>query len=79
MTRILNPRDQAIIDWVKENHPELVGTLEQVIDSKGAFLTIFGPFRTLYVMLEIGFSAGRKFQRDNQDAPDEYDEGSTCA
>ncbi len=80
MARNLNDRDRAITDWVKENHPELTKALEQIMDSEGAFLPFFRPFRTLYLMLQIGFDAGRKFQRDNPDASDDMDEDDfTCA
>lgn len=79
MVRILNERDRAIANWVKKNHPELIKVLDQVMDFEGAFLPVFRPLRTLYIMLEIGFGAGRKFQRDNPDAPDDLDEDDfTC-
>ncbi len=79
MSRALNKRDKAIMDWAKENRSELVRTLEQVIDSEGAFLPIFRPFRDLHIMLQIGFDAGRKFQRDNPEAPDDIDDDNfTC-
>ncbi len=74
MARILNNRDRAILNWIKKNNPRLTEMLEQVIDSEGIFLPALRPFRTLHLMLRIGFDAGRKFQRDNPNASDDLDE-----
>jgi len=63
--RLAERRDESILDWVKKNYP---GYTESVVE--GVLLSSdekkgWPGSKNLYIMLVIGFEAGRQFQHDN--------------
>ena len=63
MPYIENKRDEAVLKWVKENRPNLIDLLEDVLAPGTRLIT--KQVDNLYLILSIGFEAGRQFQRDN--------------
>jgi hypothetical protein len=60
---IPNKRDESILEWTKQNLPGFVEYVRLIYEWK--FMRVLNPLRTLYLMLAIGFEAGRQFQHDN--------------
>lgn len=63
--QITNKRDASILDWTEKNRPDLIECVRLTYEWKFEHFAIFNPLGTLYLMLAIGFEAGRQFQKDN--------------
>lgn len=56
-------RDKAIWEWVEKNRPELIYRIKDTLSP--GMREIIPNLKYFYLMLSVGFEAGRQFQLDN--------------
>ena len=66
----MNKRDAMILKWAERNRSDLVDMLEEICLAGNEIL------KNLFLLLSIGFEAGRQFQKENSNlklgCPNDY-------